>query len=326
MEKNQIRKSLIYALLFGMIYIFIPWNILLGREFNDAQVYLNTINLILVGKYEVYYPVMGTFLDWIKFILSEPLWKVILTFISENFYDPSNGLLLISLFSICVFSVYVFKRMNIFLGSFLLLNPIMIDFIMSQIRSSLALSLIVFSTFSKRNIVIVSCFLAGFLIHSASFILIPILLMSQRISTWDLTQKAHKLFVCLMIIILALLLSYILSFQRESLLITVDRRAVYTATSANLRYVMFWFFISASLILIPSCDKNRIQYSDFFSATLASMAFFMSLFSVYSARFLAFMYPFLIFSLTFKSLKYRIFYYFSLIVYQLALYYYWFQI
>ena len=136
LESNAI--ILLLSIFYSYLFVFeIPWSNYV--YFVDIDFYLDRIGVLFLsgieGDITKDYTGVGLF-------TSEILWYVILMQIPIFFADINLGLEFISFISLVVYSYFTFKNSNIFFSSILLLNPIFIDLIMSQIRIAFAFALL----------------------------------------------------------------------------------------------------------------------------------------------------------------------------------------
>ena len=136
--KNNNTLLLLVSIIFSYIFVFIiPWTNWV--YFIDIDFYMDRVAVLFA------YGLAGdTTKDFtgIYFLFSEALWYFILIQLPFLFNDVQNGLSFISFISLLVYSFYTFRHANIFISFILLLNPIFIDLIMSQIRIAFAFAIL----------------------------------------------------------------------------------------------------------------------------------------------------------------------------------------
>lgn len=306
------------APLFGLLFVFLSWALFGIKKFPDIDNYLAQIDPILIG---VYTDIDG--FDLLEVMVSEPLWRYAMLFIGLFFDESINGFLLISFFCITTYAYFLFGRVNIFLASFFLLNPLVIDLVMSQIRSALAIALcLVALMIKKRSFGLILIVIAG-LIHTAIFI-IPVVYIFAKLLERVQSKFDYKL--CgLFAICLGLAIAVLLSSGREIILGLVgDRRAEYDVEASSILYLGYWMLLALALLFAR--DRNRFAdgWSSYFSIVILSMPFFMGILSTNGSRFLALGFPVVLYSMVTRVSPTREVLIGSLFFYQLVQYVYWF--
>lgn len=211
---------------------------------------------------------------------------------------------------------YVLKKVSSPLYLLLFINPVFLDFSLSQQRNFLCFLILVLSlSFTKRTKYFLILPLP--LIHSLSALLIPIFFLSGRLSFFK-----KKIMINILIIIFCFLLSLFIAFGRVYLNgYTDDARFYdYEVQVNSITYIMPWisylgWFILGSKVI----DKNYILTISFLSIYL-----FLTVFEFYGVRFLAMSIPFLIANI--KNLKYHRFFVFFFVIHQSILLFFWLKI
>src|SRR5947209_11665421 len=163
------------ALLFGLIFVFFPWSKIQRVAHNpDIDEYLTRIYLILMGS-----DTQLKDLSLLTLAFSEPIWASMLALIGIYFDEPYNGLLLISFFCIFIFTFFLSKKINIFLAFFFLLNPLVFDLLMGQVRSAFSMALFLVAVMAKRRTFCLFFLIAAILIHSAIFLILAIYILAK---------------------------------------------------------------------------------------------------------------------------------------------------
>jgi hypothetical protein len=306
------RKDLfryLFCALLSIAYAFFPWESL-GITFEDLAVYLERINLLVAGT-DGDIPTSGA--GFVYFISNEILWRWILSFIGAMFQDPRIGLGIISSFSLFVYSAFLLKRVNPFLAAYFLLNPLFIDLILSQVRISLAFSLLLIAAMANKKMIRVAAAIAAIFIHTASIAFIVFFIILKL-----MLAKFHRLnfsYLCIFALAGGAVFALYLAFGLNFILSLIgDRRENYVADSSSFLFSSFWFFLA----LMLCAGQRKISPQDrlvfLYSIAMLSIFFFSSMFGVYGSRFTAVALPLIVFSLSLLPPAYKIpgFYIFGL--------------
>ncbi len=135
------RQSTLNGVLLGAIYtliiVFVPWEEIRGGAFADLQNYIKRIQIIQNFGVE-YFIWESTPLGLLKF---EALWFMVLVIGAGSGIEPETFLKLITAFSAFAIHRYLRNYLAPVLAVALLINPITIDLLSSQIRSAFAFAL-----------------------------------------------------------------------------------------------------------------------------------------------------------------------------------------
>lgn len=314
----QINSYLIFiiASIFSYFFVYlIPWNDFI--YFVDNDFYLDRINLLLLQGFETETTreSSGIFL-----LTSEILWFYILSQIPFYFINPEDALLLISFFSLLVYTFYTFKNTNILLSSILLFNPIFIDLIMGQMRVALAfvILLIVYNIFEKSKLLSIILIFSAALIHTATFIFIAIFYLIQLCKYFINSYK--KLYLSLLFIPFIIVL-FMTSFLLPLLEFFGDSRTLYFDGDGPQSSILFSFVYLGFSILIAILPKSEDSkdFSDIisFSIFVGSLFFGLSIVGLYGSRFIAVSFPFFIIAIDKLRFQYKTICFSLLFVYQL---------
>ncbi|MFD1094251.1 EpsG family protein [Salegentibacter chungangensis] len=306
------KRLILWTTVFALIFVNIPWEIIRGAEFTDIENYIerfssgvNFSSLINEGFF-------------LKYITSESLWAALILYLKNLGLPLPLVFKSISFFSIFVFGYFTFKKSkSLFLSAFLLLNPLMVDFVMSQIRNSFALSIIIVAMLCNNKWIKLVLLLSSTMIHSSSVVLIFLVYILNK------TQYEGKYKNLGVLIIIGLFVAFTLSIGREYILTLIgDRRANIKQPQSSILYSIFWVVYIGLIIYLKKLNVKDI-YSKM-SFTLILVFFASVVFGAYATRYLAILLPFLIISvLSLKINKNRILSSWVLLFYQLILFTYW---
>lgn len=264
------------AVIYSIIYFFIPWERFRNSEFRDKEVYLDYVyygNNILTYK---------SFDSFFSYITNEWLWHFILNNINFN---PIYFFNIISLVTIFFMAYYLIKNIGYF-SPLLLLNPLIIDMVFSQYRICLAFVFLLLSLYFKKNkLVSFSLILFSLLIHTSSIIFIFIFIFCFFLKKMHISNSYKTILLCCLGFIFSILFSNILLDFLEFI---GDRRAEYNMerVSSSISYLSFWIF--NFLLLLISCFKFNIRsLEQSVSLVILSLISMNSIIGGYSSRFLA---------------------------------------
>lgn len=294
-SKCVIKDYIFFSLLFAFFFILIPWQSILPEiYFNDRLTYKVMVesgfNKILIsGYYESLYSYIGY--EW--------LWEYITYIFYEKLEFSFNSIFLsITFFNIFLSALLVAKySKNVYI--LFLLNPWYFDFIYSQSRLSLAISLIYLAFFLKRFwLISIFICISCIFIHTSVILFLFIYLSIYLIDKYFDTNKVK--------IIILIFLASLISFLTGELLISIlgslgDRRAdAYTETnfSVGLASILPWCLILILILIKNFNSKKNIYYSylAIFFLTLSVLSALV--FGGYSLRYLMVGYPIILISLS----------------------------
>lgn len=304
-------KIILWSISFALIFVNLPWEIIKGAEFTDIENYIrrfktdfNVNSLISQG-------------GLLNYITSEYLWAALIVSLKEIGMPILLIFKSISFFSIFVISYFVFKRsQKFFLTSLLLLNPLLIDFVMSQIRNSFALAVIILGMLCHNKWAKIALLICSTMIHSSSVIIISIIFLLNKITS----KRNYRDFG--MLLLIALIFAIGLSVGREYILTLIgDRRSDITQPQSSILYSLFWVIYILLLLYLKKFITENIYLK---MAFVLIIVFFASvIFGTYASRYLAILLPFLIVATMSLNSNNRKFSSGILLFYQFILFTYW---
>jgi len=285
--------SLFYAILITYI---IPWTSIYHGDFLDIGNYLNRIEYLHVGGNEASH--VG--LSW---LLSEPLWKYIIIGIGLIFDDYRLALYIISIIIVFFYSIFLFKRVESYIGMIFLFNPMFIDLVLSQVRSALAFSLLLlaYDLSSKKWSSIVA--IISILIHASMPLFIVIYFLLSKLNKSVYPKKYY-----LVTIITALLFAIFMKYGVNILLtILGDRHAGYenTIAGASLSYSIVWFAIGIFVATFATFENENDRIIAGYAIIMTSFFFFSSIMGNFAQRYVALTMPLIIISISYLPKHYR---------------------
>jgi hypothetical protein len=273
-------QAVLVSIVFALCFMYVPWEGLRGEEFYDRRVYLDNFfhSLPLLEEKEI---------SGLKaFLVNEVLWDVLVRGLMEGFDLPAeavfSGIGLLCLFCFA----YFLARKHGPLAMLLLINPLVVDFAMSQLRMALAVSIVLLALFSGRRLLIAAAVIAACFIHTSIVLFMVMYLVAVRTGKW--VRKADLPAPTFGYIAMAggLLVALLIGPLREAVLTSMnDRRAEYEMAAASVSYASFWIVLLAA---VPF--QGKAFYRDnmnVLAVTCLSTFVFATFLGVFAARFIS---------------------------------------
>lgn len=318
LPRGQRMQRKLGALLFSILFISIPWYTWRPKRFRDVDSYLARIEL-LRWQPDLHFDQAGE----LSFIFSEPLWTQILIFIGDTFEDPGNGLLVLTFLVTLTFSSYVFTRIGPWLGVAFLINPMVIELVVAQVRSAVACGLCLVALTLRKKWLLAVLLVAASLIHSLTFIFAATFALAKLLERQRTTTNGYLL--GLIALLCGVAFALILGFRSTSLLSAVDdRRAslygVYSQGDTAV-YCMYWLFLSLALV---ATTRTRAPYwQDYYATFMLAVPFFLTFFSIPGSRFVPLAFPLVLESVVARPPTVRAYIVTSMLGYEVLQYMYW---
>ena len=311
------RYNLYFIALFYAIFITLifPWTTIYNGDFADIPNYIYRIEYLHSGGKEAVH-------TGISILFNEPIWRYVILGIGNFFDDYRLALYLVSMLTVFLYSIFLFKRVDCYIGMIFMFNPMFSDLFMSQVRSAFAFSLLLLAYDMRSKILKIVLAIVSFLIHSAMpvFILIYFLLsqLNQRV--------ASKKFY-LITIIVALIVALFMKYGIDTILTYVgDRRVGYDAVikSASISYSIVWFIIGLIIATFATFENDNERIIAGYAITITSFFFFSSVMGNFAQRFMALSIPLVIISIGYlpkhyKQGTYVIFFLYTLLMFKYKL-------
>lgn len=313
----QPKRALLTSVIFALIILFTPWESFKENAFFDKSNYLE---YALYGTNALEF---RSFDSVFSYISQEWLWHFIILNIKD--YMPYeiffNGVSFISLLSIA----YYMLRRNSLLSILLLINPLIINLVMSQYRISFAMSIVLTAIIFKKNKIIRNLLVAAAcLIHTSTvlfvFSYILIVFLNKK-----LIRRPYLYNFCL--IMIGMSISLMLSGFVDVILEAIgDRRTDYAIDdlSSSLSYLSFWI-ISFILVVINYLNRRFEYLYESVALVVLSNIAFNAIFGGYSTRVLAVFFPVIMSTLLHLKPSYRIPLIFLFFLYSVLQWYFWFN-
>ncbi|WP_180084048.1 hypothetical protein [Acinetobacter sp. YH12157] len=312
-KKNILQ--IIGAIFIALIICIFPWESVRNYEFVDLS------RNILKYEYPNYYFDYDFSNNKVAVILKEPFWYYINISFKSIGFSAEFFFTLLSFFSLFIITKYLLSNNVRFAYILFLINPVFLDFVLSQQRNALVFSVFML-ILSFRSKVLKLFFLLLPLIHSLSVFLIVIyFLHNYIIETYNSIFK-KKIVVDIFLLVFSLSLSLIMVFGRSYLSGFSDdnRLGEYEVVVNSTLYILPWIFYLYFLVFFTKeVSKNYIYMFLFLS-----MYIWLTIFEFYAIRFLAMSMPFFIIILS--KFRYRAILSLLFSIHQLILLFYWLKL
>lgn len=305
------KRTLVFILLFSALIVNLPWEDIRGNEFVDVENYIIRFS----SNFDPYKLIEGG--SFLNYITSEFLWAYFVISLKNLGFELELVFKFIAFCSASILTYFTVKNSREkLLISVLLINPLFIDFILSQMRNSFALAIILLGIMSNNKILKYALLVSATMIHSSSLILILIIFLLNRI---DFDNKYSNI---LSLILIGITFAFALTIGKYYILdLLGDRRADQTEPQSSLLYGLFWMMF---LLFILFVRKLNVQDSITKFGLVLLIIFSFSIFSgTYASRYLAIALPFLIISSSNLSKNNRVPSLIMLFTFQLVLFTYW---
>jgi hypothetical protein len=304
--------TLALAIIFSITFVNLPFDGQFRREFVDLDVYKSLFghnsDENILSSYDG-----ASLLDYFT---NEYLWNFVIINLRNILGSSDSALACISIFCCAIYFLAMSRMSNIYHAVIVMFHPIMILFIMSQLRSAFAISLVylalvelqfwkkayleednststsfwIWTIIASQVILLLSsCF-----VHSSMAIILFSLLVSV-VSSW-LTKNQHCKTALLIVSILILSIVFSISLLRYQLLSAIgDRRAIYQDGSSGTLEILAWIpFVIYGYFRF---SKTLIDPLWTFSIICVAVFLLSSLLGMMSSRFLLFAFPAIIYSI-----------------------------
>lgn len=318
MTRRDYERSL-FIITFSLIFSFLPWENIWysthGYNFIDREVYRD----IFLNQ-----PPYGepcSFSSIVECISNERLWDYVVRFLIGQGVQLEYIFQSISFLLIAAFCFFLAKKVANGWPFFLLFNPLVIELAFSQLRLSLALSLLYFAYLSKAKSLRMLLAFCSIFIHTASVLFIAMYIFAYS-SGNKLVLARGKCFVIFILALTGGVFSLLLGPLRELILSYVgDRRAQYQDLSSSVLYSLFWVGLLGCSLFQQGRFLDRLENR--FSIIILSLVAFNILYSGYSTRFIAASFPVIICYMLNMSREYRVIVVSMFIYYTYAQWVYW---
>ncbi len=297
---NRFYDFLILSL-FIVFMMSIPWvdvyESIYSVPYEDRSVYLK---YFLFEESVLDYVVFSGVKDY---FIHEFLWHYLIGHLLRLNFEIEFIFYFISFFSLLSAAFFILRFGKPWM-LLLLINPLLIDFYFSQLRSALAVSLLMYAYLAKDRFKIISLFLVFFamMVHTASFLFVIFYLFLLFMNRIVLFFNLSKIYYFMALLIFGAIVSLALGPLREWILMLIgDRRAEYPDMQSSFLYSTFWIIFLFWMILNYKYLMDDVINAYVF--IILSVVAFNTLHGGYSTRFLAAAFPLIVLSVfNFKGL------------------------
>lgn len=321
---NDRVSNWIFSLLYAYVFIYlIPWVELYGEELADIYAYTARLVYLHRGGFEG----NPTGINW---VLSEPIWKQIMLFISQYSSDYYRGALyFISALTVFLYISFLLKRVPWYIGMIFLVNPMMVDLFLAQMRSALAFGivLIAYDYFLRENhskILLAILLVIALMIHASMplFYLFFFLLYYYN----SRVEEYKYYFIAL---VFGIFIAFFMKYGVTAILTFIgDRHAGFDEYigGSSLAYSISWMIIAFIIGAFGDFTDKRQRILVAYAIMIMSYFFFSSVLGVFAARYVALVMPLIIVSISYLPKHIQQGTYLFLLLYNIYSFKYWLQL
>lgn len=310
--------SFLYAYAF---VFFIPWVEIYGSELIDIYSYLERMTYLHEGGREVEY-------YGIQWLLREPIWKWIIIFLGDTFTDHRLALYLISFITVFIYTSFLLKRVEFYIAMILLINPMMVDLFLAQLRSAFAFSLVLiaYDLASKESVSkyfpIVILIIAAF-IHASMPIFYAFYFLLYHFNSRIKDYKYY--FISLVFgVVLAIFMKY-----GFGIILTIldDRHAGFDKyiAGSSVAYSISWAIIAVIIGTFGDFSDKAKRVTVAYAIMIMSFFFFSSVLDIFASRYVALIMPFIIIAIGYLPKHIKQGTYLFLLLYNIYSFKYWLE-
>lgn len=283
-------KVIFLCAVFSIILMLVPWEQIVGRKFEDREVYLH--NFMYLQSHIDELEMQGI----VSFFVNESLWDFLVRFVVDYVgVDVKTIFYVITFFTLLSFSHYIVKRHGVF-SLALLINPLVIDFAFSQLRMAFAASILLLAFNFKKTAFVILMVIFSCFIHTAVILFVFLYLVSYFIKNKISDRAFSRVIMFGLLIATGLVMALVVGPLRGGVLSYLgDRRAVYEVASSSILYASFWF-----LFLGFTCLQKNYFFevrNNLFAILCVSSFLSMTVLAVPGLRFISAAFPFIVSSI-----------------------------
>ena len=285
----------LYAFFYSMIFSFFPWERISPLdEFIDKSNYIKSLTSFN-GGYNSY---IFNDLNLLNWFTDELTWSYLLYYISKYSSNYNFSLSLMSFAIVFVSFLFIINKSAnvnltvIFLISIFFINPLYVDFVISQIRSAFALTVFMMTVMLyekfEKNIFLLLLLIVPTIHTAGVFLVIPyfiyLFIMRGNKNNRYLPYAIGLVTGLIMTLGWNLILSYF-----------GDRRAEYSDISSSFIFMSFWI-LSGFFLMIFETNKKSSNLLVFLGLFFIGIATINTLLGSYASRFIAISYVFIVYN------------------------------
>lgn len=288
MNMNDTRKSFGGFLALALFMLFmcaVPWvsiyESIYQFPYEDRSVYSH------------YFLFEESVLSYVKFsgikdyFINEFLWHYSVISLMNHGVGLEIIFFCVSFFSLLMPAMLVLKYGKPWMLIFLI-NPLVVDFSFSQLRSALAVAILILAFILKDRYkyIAIGVVIVAMLIHTASVIFLSIYIFIVFMDGFSRKFRLGKSIYLIFILMFGAMISIALGPLREWILILLgDRRAEYPDMRSSFQYSLFWMLMLFAMIF--NYKKMMTSFFGKYNYIILSIVTFNVLHGGYSTRFLA---------------------------------------
>ncbi len=305
------KNTFLLSLLFAFSIVYIPWTNLLydqlyiSDHFSILTKYskMNIESDILFAERSILGYLEGEtlakyiFVKLLSFINSilEPKYFFIANFSNQNEYLISSNVEItfqvVSIFTLFIWSFFLFKKIPFLLGTLFLLNPITLDMTLGVIQNSFSFSLIIIAILLSKSRLQYIFLIAAPFVHNSALLVLGIIAIQKTIIP-KLKDKVSLVFSIMLIAILSIASLYLLNFEIEENTLTLGKK-LFIFNDDKLLFLLTFAFIGIIQVL---CSEEYIR-KHYLIIQILFIYLLLSLFTPFAFRFIACLFPLLFYSL-----------------------------
>lgn len=301
----------------GAFSLFMWWlnwpeifEIVNGTPMKDRANYLNRIEMYANGLSPAVWRGVGAFLS------EEYVWQRILSGIAKLFAgDPGVALGLISMFATFTFALLVVSRTGSPVLLLLLINPLFVGFVYSQVRLALAMALITMALFLLSGRRVLSLFLLALAlgIHTSAAVFA---IVAVVVSTGWARSKSKPGWSYLSVAMTSFVAALMLGPLREVLLVSLDdRRQDAQYVTHSLTFMSLWIVLT--ILLSINWEIIESESASRYGLAILLLSTFSLLLGGYPHRTLALGQPFIVIALHLFASRFKPIVFVAFVVYML---------
>lgn len=316
-SKHSVAK-IAASIFFVLVMTLLPWQKIGGSNFTDLENYYGQVN-----SSQDYQGFKGV--DTLASAVSdEVLWRYI-----TELWIPRSGLgaesvfLFFSALTLLLFAAVVVQNTSI-AAIVLLVNPLVIDFALSQLRLAFAISLLILVLGLKHRLFRVILIGLAMLIHTASILFVVMFLVAWKLSQWTQDRVVSRRKVVSLLVVVGFFVSVVTGPLKDVVLgYFHDRRANTPDPVSSILYIAPWAF----LWLVQLFERRKYFFSSIncYVVMLLSLIVANLFLGGYSTRFIAASFPFIVVAIMNMREGENMIITLAFLVYTTLQWYYWFS-
>jgi len=286
------KSALLFAVVYAVALLLIPWEVLRREPFFDLNVYLESFEL---GTYDYLDD-----LDWPQYFLFEPLWRYVIRSLSVLLNSFPATFQVVSFLVSAVYA-YTILRISRSCGVFLA-APLLIDLVLSQVRSALAGALFFIAVLAGNAFVWLLMLILAPLVHTSALLLFGFYALAVALSHF---AESHPTAGKSLIVLFPFFIPLLYSISYVSILSSVgDRRSESDAAWPGGAFVLpFLIYFVSMLANLKFVMKHPIMI---LSVMVTGFFVLLAPFEINMLRLIPLAYPAVIASIFYLPYSFRV--------------------